>query len=71
MLTMVLILVFAAFARPAEGSSGIWPAIFAAKWAITGGLLIILALIVKSWFTKDERVNWVESTWGFMKLKAM
>ncbi len=67
MLTMVLILVFAAFARPAQGSSGIWPAIFAAKWYITGGLLIILALIIKSWFTKDERVNWVESTWGFMK----
>jgi len=67
MLTLILILVFAAFARPAESSSGIWPAIFAAKWYITGGLLIILVLIIKSWFTKDERVNWVESTWGFMK----
>jgi len=67
MLSMVLILVFAAFAKPAEGSSGIWPAIFAAKWYITGGLLIILTLIIKAWFTKDERVNWVESTWGFMK----
>ncbi len=67
MSTMVLILIFAAFARPAEGSSGIWPAIFAAKKYITGGLLIILSLIIKSWFTKDERVNWVESTWGFMK----
>ncbi len=67
MLTMVLILVFAAFVRPAEGSSGIWPAIFAVKWYITGGLLIVLALIIKSWFTKDEQVNWVESTWGFMK----
>jgi uncharacterized membrane protein YraQ (UPF0718 family) len=67
MLTMVLILVFAAFARPAEGASGIWPAIFAAKWYITGGLLIILALIIKAWFTRDERVTWVESTWGFMK----
>jgi uncharacterized membrane protein YraQ (UPF0718 family) len=67
MLTMVLILVFAAFARPAEGSSGIWPTIFAAKWYITGGLLIILALIIKAWFTRDERVTWVESTWGFMK----
>ncbi len=67
MLIMVLILVFAAFARPAEGSSGIWTAIFAVKWYITGGLLIILSLIIKSWFTKDERVNWVGSTWGFMK----
>src|SRR6056297_1098752 len=31
LLTMVLILVFAAFAKPASGSTGLWPAIFAAK----------------------------------------
>ena len=67
MLTMVLILIFAAFARPAAGSTGIWAAIFAAKWYITVGLLIILGVMLKTWFTKDECVNWVESTWGFMK----
>ncbi len=67
MLTMVLILIFAAFARPAAGSTGIWPAIFAAKWYIAVGLLIILGIMLKTWFTKDECVNWVESTWGFMK----
>ena len=37
MLTMVLILIFAAFAKPAEGSTGLWPAIFAVKWYITIG----------------------------------
>ena len=67
MLTMVLILIFAAFARPAAGSTGIWPAIFAAKWYITIGLLVVLGIMLKSWFTKDECVNWVDSTWGFMK----
>ncbi len=67
MLTMVLILIFAAFARPEAGSTGIWPAIFATKWYITLGLLIILALMLKSWFQKDERMEWVQSTWGFMK----
>jgi len=67
MLTMVLILVFAAFARPAEGSTGLWPAIFAAKWYITFALLIILVLMLKAWFQKDERIDWVQSTWGFMK----
>jgi len=67
MLTMVLILIFAAFAKPVEGSSGIGSAIFAAKWYISGVLMIILAIIIKAWFTKDERINWVESTWGFMK----
>ncbi len=67
MLTMVLILIFAAFARPATGSTGLWPFIFAAKWYITAGLLIVLTIMLKSWFTKDERINWVQSTWGFMK----
>jgi len=67
MLTMVLILVFAAFAKPAEGSAGIWLAIFEAKWTITAALLIILAVMLKRWFRGDERSNWVQSTWGFMK----
>ena len=67
MLTMVLILIFAAFARSAEGSTGLWPAIFAAKWYITAGLLIVLVLMLKNWFLKEERTNWVQSTWGFMK----
>lgn len=67
MLTMVLILVFAAFAKPAEGSTGIWAFIFSAKWCITFILLIILGFMLKKWFDRDERVKWVESTWGFMK----
>lgn len=67
MLTMVLILIFAAFAKPAAGSTGLWPAIFGAKWYITIALLIVLGMMLKLWFTKDERVNWVQSTWGFMK----
>jgi len=66
-LTMVLILIFAAFAKPAEGSTGLWPAIFAVKWYITIVLLIILGLMLKAWFNKDERTDWVQSTWGFMK----
>ncbi|MDM8523786.1 permease [Desulfococcaceae bacterium HSG8] len=67
MLTMVLILVFAAFAKPAPGSTGLWPAIFAAKWYITIVLLIVLGFMLKAWFTKDECKSWVEATWGFMK----
>ncbi len=66
-ITMVLILIFAAFARPAEGSTGLWPAIFAAKWYITVALLIAVVWMLKAWFTKDERKSWLESTWGFMK----
>ncbi len=67
MLTMVLILIFAAFAKPSEGTTGLWPFIFSVKWYITAGLLIVLGWMIWKWFKKDERVNWVESTWGFMK----
>lgn len=66
-LTMVLILIFAAFAKPSPGSTGLWPVIFAAKWYITIVLLIILGFMLKLWFSKDECKNWVESSWGFMK----
>lgn len=67
LLAMVLILVFASFARPAEGEAGVWPVLFAYKWYTTAAFLMILAWMVTAWFTKDERVAWVESTWGFMK----
>lgn len=67
MLTLVLILIFAAFAKPAEGATGIWPMIFAVKWYITAGLLIVLGFMLKGWFVKEERSTWVQSTWGFMK----
>jgi len=67
MLTMVMILIFAAFARPAAGSTGLWPAIFAVKWYITAFLMIVLVLMLKRWFTREELANWVQSTWGFMK----
>jgi uncharacterized protein len=67
MLTMVLILIFAAFAKPSPGEVGIWSLIFSAKWYITAALLIILGFMLKGWFQKEERVTWVQATWGFMK----
>jgi len=67
LLTMVLILIFAAFARPAPGVTGIWAFLFAAKWFITAVLLVVLGVMLKAWFSKDELTNWVQETWGFMK----
>ena len=66
-LNMVLILIFAAFAKPSPGSTGLWPVIFAAKWYITVLLLITLGVMLKLWFRKDECKSWVEASWGFMK----
>ncbi len=67
MLVMVLILIFAAWARPASGEAGLWAAIFSLKWYMSGGLLLVLLWMVKSWFVQEERVSWIEGTWGFVK----
>jgi len=66
-LSLVLILIFAAFAKPAPGAGAIWQTIFAYKWVITGVLLVSMGIMLKSWFKKDEITNWTDSTWGFMK----
>ena len=65
--TMVLILIFAAFARPSDKSGVIWQTIFSFKWYITILLLIVLIFIIKNWFDKNERVEWIQASWGFMK----
>ena len=67
MLSMVLILIFATFAKPAPGSHGLWFLIYSVKWYVVGGLLLALFLMLKAWFVKDERLTWLQSTWGFMK----
>jgi uncharacterized membrane protein YraQ (UPF0718 family) len=67
MLTMVLILVFAAFARPAPEASTVWIMLYKTKWIVTALLLGILVIMLKAWFSRDEIVEWADSTWGFMK----
>ncbi|MBN1470174.1 MAG: permease [Syntrophaceae bacterium] len=67
MLTMVLILVFASFARPTENDGAVWNFLFGVKWYVTVGLLIILGMMLKKWFFKEELKNWVLSTWDFSK----
>lgn len=67
MLTMVLILVFASFARPTADDSALWVLIFGAKWYLTAGLIIVLGFMLKKWFVKEELKGWVEATWGFSK----
>nr|HDN00174.1 permease [Deltaproteobacteria bacterium] len=67
MLTMILILVFAAFVKPGPDAAVIWKGIFAAKWIVTIFLLIVLAWMLKAWFKRDELISWVDATWGFIK----
>ncbi|MBN2090234.1 permease [candidate division KSB1 bacterium] len=63
-LTLVLILIFAAWGKPAE-SVGFWNAIFQVKWFLTGGLALALAGELWRWFKKDELNEWVNQTWFF------
>jgi uncharacterized protein len=67
LLAMVLILVFAAFAKPSPESQGLWSAVYSVKWYVTAALLGILSWMVYAWFTMEERKEWVLSTWDFMK----
>ncbi len=65
MLTMVLILIFASFAKASESDFQIWQAIYSVKWYLTAALLIVLAVMLKAWFVKQELKDWVKSSWDF------
>jgi len=66
MATLVGILIFAAWGKPAE-PVGFWMAVWEVKWYITIGFLILLGLELFFWFRRDEMKSWGESTWGFGK----
>jgi uncharacterized membrane protein YraQ (UPF0718 family) len=65
-LTMVLILVIAAWQKPAEPTA-FWDAVYTIKWPAAIGLLAILALMLWRWFTRDELDEWVDASWVFVK----
>lgn len=65
-LVMVLILIFAAWGKPAQ-PVGFWNAVYDVKWYLSGMLALILALMLWRWFVKEELTDWVDSTWEFVK----
>jgi uncharacterized membrane protein YraQ (UPF0718 family) len=64
--TMVLILVFAAWSRPAEATA-FWDAVYTVKWPVASALLAILAVMLWRWFTKEELGEWVDASWDLVK----
>ncbi len=64
--TLVLILVFAAWGRPAE-PIGFWQDVYQVKWLLVAGLLAFLAFILRAWFKRSELAAWTDSTWDFAK----
>lgn len=65
-LVLVLILIFAAWAKPKE-AVGFWNAVYSMHWYLTGAMLVILFLMLFSWFKKSELGEWIYSTWTFAK----
>jgi len=65
--SMVGFLVVANWARPQSDDQGIWNFIYSAKWYLSAGFLLLTALMLISWFKKDERTEWISSSWDFAK----
>ncbi|MBW1878987.1 MAG: permease [Deltaproteobacteria bacterium] len=66
-LAMIGVLVFANWGRPAEGDTSLWATLFAAKWWVTGGFLVLLAGTVVAWFDRGELAEWTDASWDFAK----
>ena len=60
---LIGILVFANWGK--DESIKIWQIIYNFKWYITGILFAILLWMLVKWFNKQERAQWVSSSWGF------
>jgi len=65
--SMIGFLVFANWAKPQPGDSGLWRYIFAAKWSLAFGFIFMTGIIIYKWFKKEELKSWVENTWVFTK----
>ncbi len=61
---MVLVLIFAAWAKPAE-RSGLWWEVYRIHWYLVLPLLIVLGVMLRRWFGRKEMQDWLDSTWGF------
>lgn len=66
MLAMVAVLVFGAWGKPRE-PVGWAMAVFEVKWVLSGAGLLATLVMVWAWFSREERAEWMESTWGFAK----
>jgi uncharacterized membrane protein YraQ (UPF0718 family) len=64
--TLVAVLVFAAWGKPAE-RIGFFYDVYLVKWYLVLGLLVFLAYMLKAWFSRDEIAAWKDSTWEFAK----
>ncbi len=65
--TMILILVAVTFAEPSQSSEAVRNIFHIAKMIVTAALFLILFVMMKLWFSKEDIGEWFESTWDFAK----
>ncbi len=65
-LSLILILIFAAWAKPKE-PVGFWNAVYNIHWYLVLIFLVMMFVIIFKWFNADERKDWVFSTWTFAR----
>ncbi len=64
MASMVVFLVFANWAAP-KVPGGVWESIYSVKWYIATAALMSTLGSTFMWFQKDERQEWMDSTFGY------
>jgi uncharacterized membrane protein YraQ (UPF0718 family) len=62
---MIGMLVFANWGKPSGDESGLWLAVYSARWVVTGVLGLVLAITIVAWFRRDELFEWVDASWFF------
>ncbi|MFH1847183.1 MAG: permease [Candidatus Omnitrophota bacterium] len=65
--SMVGFLVFANWARPQPGDSGLWMLIFFIRWYLAIGFLGVTGIVLSIWFNKSEIKEWTLNSWFFAK----
>jgi uncharacterized membrane protein YraQ (UPF0718 family) len=64
--TLVAILVFANWGAP-NRAVGLFAAVYAAHWWLTGVLVAALVWMTMRWYAKHELREWMLASWGFAK----
>ena len=65
--SMVGLLIFANWARPAE-PAGFFHAVWTVKWWLAGAFLLATLFLAWRWYGGEERKSWVGETWTYAKL---
>jgi len=63
-----LMVAFLVFATWSKGEGDFWNTVFAVKWYLAIGSLVLLFIVLKLWFGKDELKAWLGETYTFALL---